>query len=318
MPILILNEEEVRQLLTMDMALEAVEAGFRKLALDEAQNVPRARCQTDHSMLHVMSGAAKTLGIMGYKAYTTAKAGAQFHVGLFDGKTGALTAILQADYLGQVRTGAASGVATKYLARPEAAEVGLYGAGKQARQQLVAVCKVRKIKRVQVYSRNEENRKQFCTELTGLCGVPVEPVAKPEEAARGKDIVITAMSSRDPVLKGEWLAEGMHLNVIGSNFISKAEVDAEAIRRCRPIVVDSKDQAHLEAGDFHQAIESGAIHWSGVAELGPVIVGRASGRKSPQEISLFKSLGIAMEDITTAARVVAKAKEAGVGRYVEW
>src|ERR1700722_10353534 len=139
MAILLLNEEEVRQLLTMEMAMEAVEQGLRKMALEEAQNVPRARCQTDHAMLHVLSAAAKTLGAMGYKAYSTGRQGAHFHVGLFDGKTGALTAILQADYLGQVRTGAASGIATKYLARPDAATVGLYGAGKQARTQLLAV-----------------------------------------------------------------------------------------------------------------------------------------------------------------------------------
>jgi ornithine cyclodeaminase/alanine dehydrogenase-like protein (mu-crystallin family) len=317
MSILLLNENEVRQLLTMEMALEAVEAGFRKQGLDEAQNVPRTRCQTDHAMLHVLSGAAKTLGVMGYKAYTTSKQGAQFHVGIFDGKSGALTAILQADYLGQVRTGAASGIATKYLARPESAEVGLYGAGKQAAQQLVAVCKVRPIKRIQVYSRNEANRSKFCTEMSALCQVLVEPVANPADAARHKDIVITATNSRD-VLQGEWLAEGTHLNVIGSNFVSKAEVDAETMRRSKPIVVDSKDQAHFEAGDFHQALEKGALQWSNIVELGTVLVGRAPGRKSPDEISLFKSLGIALEDITTAAKVVAKAKEAGVGRIIDW
>jgi len=317
MSILLLNEDEVRNLLTMEMALDAVEAGFRKQGLDEAQNIPRTRCQTDHAMLHVLSGAAKTLGVMGYKAYTTSKRGARFHVGIFDGKTGELTAILQADYLGQVRTGAASGVATKYLARPECAEVGLFGAGKQAAQQLVAMCKVRPIKRIQVYSRNEENKKKFCTEMSALCQVPVEPVANPIDAARNKDIVITATNSRD-VLQGDWIAEGTHLNVIGSNFVSKAEVDAETIRRSKPIVVDSKDQAHFEAGDFHQALEKGAMSWSSIVELGTVIVGRAPGRKAPEEISLFKSLGIALEDITTAAKVVAKAKEAGVGRTIEW
>jgi ornithine cyclodeaminase/alanine dehydrogenase-like protein (mu-crystallin family) len=315
---LLLNEDEVRNLLTMEMALEAVEAGFRKQGLDEAQNIPRARCQTDHAMLHVLSAAAKTLGVMGYKAYTTSKRGAQFHVGLFDGKTGALTAILQADYHGQVRTGAASGVATKYLARPESAEVGCYGAGKQAAQQLIAVCKVRPIKRIQVYSRNADNLRKFCIDMSEACQVPVEPVTEPADAGRNKDIVITATSSRDPVLMGEWLAEGTHLNAIGSNFISKAEVDAEVIRRCKPIVVDSKDQAHIEAGDFHQALEKGVLHWSNVVELGTVIVGRASGRKEPNEISLFKSLGIALEDIATAGKVVAKAKETGVGRTIEW
>ncbi len=318
MSILLLTEHEVKGLLTMEMALEAVEAGLRKIGLDEAQNIPRSRCQTDHAMLHMMSAAAKTLGVMGYKAYTTSKKGGHFHVGLCDGKSGELTALVQADWLGQVRTGAASGVATKVLARPEACEVGLYGTGKQARTQLMAVCKVRAVKRIQVFGRNEENRKQFCTEMSAVCQVSVEPVADPQDAARAKDIVITATTSREPVLKGEWLSEGTHVNAIGSNFISKAELDLAAIRRCHPIVVDSKEQAHLEAGDFHQAIGSGTLHWKNVVELGSVLSGRAVGRTSPLEISLFKSLGIAIEDIATVAKVVAKAKEAGVGRMVDW
>src|ERR1043165_3903974 len=198
MAILLLNEDEVRQLLTMEMALEAVERGLRKLALEEAQNIPRARCQTDHVMLHTMSAAAKTLGVMGYKAYTTSRRGAQFHVGLFDGKTGELVALIQADYLGQMRTGAASGIATKYLARQDASTVGLFGTGKQARTQLQAICKVRKITHVRVYSRNEENRRQFCDEMTPVCHCPVEPAARPEEAAENKDIVITAAQKTGP------------------------------------------------------------------------------------------------------------------------
>src|ERR1700680_4760500 len=158
MPVLLLNEEEVRDLLTLDMALEAVEAVLRKQALEEATNIPRTRCQTDHAMLHVMSASAKTLGVMGYKAYSSSRKVTSFQLGLFDGKTGALLSLMQADYLGQVRTGAASGVATQYMARPEASEVGVFGSGKQARTQLQAVCKVRKIEHVQVYSPSEERR----------------------------------------------------------------------------------------------------------------------------------------------------------------
>src|ERR1700693_4158195 len=142
----------------MEMALEGVQDALRKLALDEGQNVSRARTQTDHAMLHVMSAAAKTLGVMGYKSYTTSRKGANFHVGLYDGKTGALLALIQADYLGQMRTGAASGVATQYMARHDAQEVGLFGTGKQARTQLLVVCKVRAVRHVHVYSPSEEHR----------------------------------------------------------------------------------------------------------------------------------------------------------------
>jgi ornithine cyclodeaminase/alanine dehydrogenase-like protein (mu-crystallin family) len=318
MPMLLLTEEEVRQLLTMDMALEGVADGLRKLALDEAQNVSRARSQTDHVMLHVMSASAKTLGVMGYKAYTTGRKGTHFHVCLFDGKSGAPLALIQADYLGQVRTGAASGVATEYMARPDASEVGLFGSGTQARTQLLAVCKVRKIRRVQVYSPNEEHRRQFAVEMSKLCQVEIEPVPRPEMAAEDKDIVITATTSREPVLNGHWIAEGTHVNAVGSNFLAKAEIDAVGVRRCDSIVVDSKDQARLEAGDFVQPLEEGSIHWADVHELGQVIVGRYTGRAHPQDVTLFKSLGIAIEDIAVAARVYAKAQAAGAGRVIEW
>jgi alanine dehydrogenase len=318
MPILILNEADVRQLLTMDMALDAVEEALRTLALNEAQNVLRARTQTDSAMLHVMSASAKLLGAMGYKAYTTSRKGAQFHVGLFDGKTGDLSAILQADYLGQVRTGAASGIATKYLARPESATVGLFGAGKQARTQLEAICKVRKIKLVQVFSRTADRCKQFCAEMTKLCGCQIEPVAKAEDATRNKDIVITATTASDPVLFGDWLTEGTHMNVVGSNFISKVEIDAIAIQRSKLITVDSKEQARLEAGDFHAALTANAFKWSEVREIGQVIVGHTPGRAAASDITLFKSVGIAIEDVATAAKVVALAKEQNVGKWIDW
>src|SRR5580700_5985726 len=172
--VLLLNENDVRQLLTMEMALEAVEAGLRKLALDEAQNVSRARVQTDHCMLHTMAAAIKGLGVMGAKVYATSRRnGAHFHFVLFDGKTGALLCLMQADYLGQMRTGAASGVATQYMARPDASDVGLFGSGKQARTQLLAVCKVRRVRRVHVYSPNEERRRKFADEMSELCQTEV-------------------------------------------------------------------------------------------------------------------------------------------------
>ena len=318
MSVLLLTEEEVRQLLTMDMAMEAVADALRRMALDELQNVPRSRVQTDHAMLHVMSASAKTLGVMGYKAYSTSRKGTHFHVGLYDGKTGAPLAVLQADHLGQMRTGAASGVATQFMARPDASEVGLFGSGKQARTQLEAVCRVRKIRRVQVYSPNEDRRRKFAAEMSTVCRTEVEPVPRPEMAAEDKDIVITATTSREPVLNGHWIAEGTHLNAIGSNFLGKAEIDAVCVRRCESIVVDSKDQARLEAGDFVQALEEGSIHWADIHELGQVIVGRFTGRAHPQDVTLFKSLGIAAEDVAVAARVFERARAAGVGRVVEW
>jgi ornithine cyclodeaminase/alanine dehydrogenase-like protein (mu-crystallin family) len=312
MGVLLLSEDDVRRALTMDAALEAVEAGLRALALDEAQNLPRARAQTDHAILHVLGAAAKPLGAMGAKVYASSRKGAQFVVALFDGRTGALLSLMQADYLGQVRTGAASGVATRYMAREDASEVGLFGTGKQARTQLEAVCKVRRVRRAQVYSPSEEHRRRFADEMSRRCDVEVVPVPRPQEAAEDKDILITATTSREPVLAGAWIAQGAHINAAGSNFLGKAELDAAAVRRCATVVVDSKDQARLEAGDFQQPLEDGSLHWSDVRELGQVIVGRFPGRRHPEDITLFKSLGVGIED------VAARALELGLGTTIDW
>jgi ornithine cyclodeaminase/alanine dehydrogenase-like protein (mu-crystallin family) len=317
--VLLLTEDEVCRLLTMEMALEAVEQGLRKMALDEAQNISRARAQTDHAMLHLMGASIKTMGVMGSKVYATTRKGeARFHVSLFDGKTGALLALIQADYLGQMRTGAASGIATQYMARADATEVGLFGSGKQARTQLLAVCKVRKVRRAQVYSPNEERRRRFCAELSEECQTDVVPVSRPEQAADNKDIIITATNSREPVLHGHWVGQGTHLNAVGSNFSVKAELDAAVIRRCGSIVVDSKDQARLEAGDLLLAQDDGSFRWADVRELGQVVVGRYTARRHPQDVTLFKSLGIAIEDVAVASRVYQRAVAEGVGRFIDW
>jgi ornithine cyclodeaminase/alanine dehydrogenase-like protein (mu-crystallin family) len=316
MSVLYLTENEVRRLLTMDDALLIVEAAFRKLSLDEAENVPRRRCRTDHVMLHVLPAAVRTLNAIGFKAYTTGKFPATFHVYLFDPKVGGLTAILEADYLGQVRTGAASGVATKLLARPDAQTVGLFGTGRQARTQLEAVCKVRTITRAVVYSRNEERRTAFAKEMSQTCKTEVVPAEKPEDAAKGLDIIITATTSREPVLFGSWVSEGMHLNLIGSNFLAKAETDSEVFRKATLITADSVEQAKLEAGDFVAAMRDGVIGWSDVYEFGHVLAGRYPGRQSATEITVFKSLGLGIEDVAVAARVVEKAQTAGMGQKI--
>lgn len=317
MAVLHLNEDEVRRLLTMEMAIEAVEAGLKKMALEEAFNVPRSRCQTDHAMLHILPAAAKTLGVIGYKAYIATKTGVRFHVTIYDGKTGEMLSIMQADYLGQVRTGAASAVATKHLARKDATTVGIFGAGKQARTQLLGVSKVRSLSRAVVYSPNEDRRKAFATEMTAASGVEVIPVATTEEAARGLDIICTATTAREPVLRGEWLAPGQHLNVVGSNYLAKSEVDVEVLKRANVVTIDSKDQGRLEAGDLVAALDQGVIEWIDVAEIGRVVAMRSPGRQSPDDITLFKSLGIGLEDIAVAIKVYQKAKAENVGRMIE-
>ena len=315
---LLLTEDDVRRLLPMEAAITAVEAALREQGQDRAQNITRGRCQTQNIMLHLLGGAANAARAIGYKAYTTGRHGARFHVGLFDGESGAALALIQADALGQLRTGAAGGVAVKYMARADADVAGIIGAGKQARTQAWAIAKVRPLRRLRVFSRNEENRRAFVKEMTPLCECEIEPVTRAEEAVRDTDIVITATSSKTPVLTGSWLAQGTHLCAVGSNFMHKAELDSAVFRRAKTVVVDSKDQARLEAGDFAAALEEGVLHWPDVHELHQVVVGRFRGRDHPEDVTVFKSLGLGLEDVAVAAHVYAAALTAGVGREVEF
>lgn len=313
MAALFLTEDEVRDLIDMETAIEVLDEAFRELAAGRAQNVPRARAGSPGVMLHTMSAAAESLGVVGWKAYTTTRTGARFHVALYDAQSGEMLVLMEADYLGQVRTGAASGVATQYMARPDAKTVGIFGTGKQARTQLKAVCTVRRIEQVEVYSRNDERRVRFAEEMSEYCNTRVVPVHAPDAAAAEKDIVITATSSREPVFDGRILDEGTHLNVVGSNFLLKAEIDDTTVRRADVIVCDSIAQCRLEAGDFVAALEEGAIDWAHVKELSAVVAGTETGRATPENITLFKSVGLALEDVAVAARILQLANEEGVG-----
>jgi ornithine cyclodeaminase/alanine dehydrogenase-like protein (mu-crystallin family) len=314
---LLLTEKHVTELLDMDTAIAAVEEVLRDQAEGQAANRPRYRVAMPASQLHVMAAGDKRLGVTGLKAYTASRKGARFLVFLYDAESGDLLAMIEADRLGQMRTGAASGVATKHMARADADTVGIYGTGWQAESQLMAVCAVRKIKSITAYGRNADRREAFARKMTALLKIEVTPADSPEEAARGKSIVITATSAREPVLKGEWIDAGTHLNVVGSNFLSKAEVDIETIRRASIIAVDSIEQSRIEAGDLMPAIERGVISWESVTELGRIVASRDPGRTSEGDITLFKSNGIALEDISTALRIYHLARERGVGEQIE-
>ncbi len=318
MSVLFLTEADVQRVLTMDLAIEAVEAGLRKMGLEEAFNNPRSRLQTDHTMLHVLAASAKTLGVIGFKAYTASRDGStRFHLTLYDAKTGEMTALMQADFLGQMRTGAASGVATKYLARKNAATAGIFGTGRQARTQLLALSRVRSLTKAYVWGRDKQRRETFAHEMSERCALEVLPTNRAEEAAEGLDIIATATTAREPILNGGWLTPGQHLNIAGSNFASKAEIDVKVLKRATFVCIDSKEQGKIEAGDFMAAFDQHVISWSDVHELGRLVANRVPGRASDEDITLFKSLGIGLEDIAVGARVLEKAKEAGLGTRLE-
>jgi alanine dehydrogenase len=313
---LLLREKDVAELLDMNTALAAVEEVLRDQAEGEAVNRARNRVSTQSSQLSYMVASDNRLGVYGLKTYTVSRKGARFLVSLYESQTGDLLAMMEADKLGQMRTGAASGIATKYMARADADTVGIYGTGWQAESQLMAVCAVREIKTIRAYSRSPERREAFAAKMSSQLGVEVVAVETPEEAARDQAIVITITSGREPVLKGEWLAKGAHVNAAGSNFLTKAEIDVETVRRSEVIAVDSLETAKVEGGDLLPSVERGVINWESLIELGRIVAGQCKGRTSDDDITLFKSHGIALEDIATALRVYHLAKERGIGEKI--
>src|SRR5271155_385673 len=314
---LLLSEADVQQILTMPMALAAVEDSFRRLADGTALLHSRQRLHIPgKSYLHYMAAADGAGNYMGMKIYTSAKVGLRFLVPLFQVDSGELHALIEADYLGQIRTGAASGVATKLLARADASKIGIIGTGLQSRTQLHALALVRSIAGVRAFSRTLEHRERFAKEMTAELGFPVVAVASAQEAVRGADIVVTSTTSTDPVLDGSWLAPGMHVNAIGANFPQKHELDGAAIRRCDIIVADSREQSKMESGDLIQMYGDDNRRWSSVTELAEIVAGKTPGRSNPQQITLFKSNGIASEDIVVAGKIYELARERGIGRQV--
>ncbi|MFN8483905.1 MAG: ornithine cyclodeaminase family protein [Anaerolineae bacterium] len=315
MPIL-LHESDVERLLSMPEAVAAVERMFREMGEGQVLNIPRRRTRLPNGMMHVMAAANPALGYLGLKCYTVFQGKARFVVLLFSSQTGELLAILEADTLGQRRTGAASGVATKYMARADARVVGIYGTGWQARSQLAAVAAVRRLERVYAYGRNAERRATFAREMSEGLGVEVVPVDRPEAAAEGADILVTITSAREPVLKGEWIGTGVHVNAAGSNSLIRREIDEETVRRMSRIVTDDLEQTKIEGGDLLPSVERGQIHWGQVHGLAEVVAGYYPGRADVEENTLFNSLGLAAEDIAAAAVVYEKAVAQGIGERV--
>src|SRR5919108_4157761 len=232
---LLLNGQQVTDILPMEMAIVAVEEALKQHGLGTAINNPRTRVRLPTGQLHMMGAALPMRGVIGYKAYTAFRGQARFHVMLYSTESGELLALLQADRLGQMRTGAASGVATKYMARVDARRVGIFGTGWQARSQLEAVCAVRQIQAIKAFGRDATRRQAFCADMSQQLGIPVEPADTPEAAVRGIDVVITATSAREPLFDGNWLESGAHVNAIGSNALIRREVGVAPGRR-RPLV----------------------------------------------------------------------------------
>jgi ornithine cyclodeaminase/alanine dehydrogenase-like protein (mu-crystallin family) len=310
---LFLTEDQVDELLhvkdTMDIIEQSILDQGRKIAI----NKPRTYVKTEHVGLAMLQASVPGINRVGFKTYTTCPEGVRFWVMLFDGRAGSLDAIIEAENLSTIRTGAASGVATKYLARQDASTVAILGTGYQAASQLEAVCAARPIKKVLAWSRTPENVRKFCEKMTPRVGIPVEPAATAKEAVADADVIVTITSSKTPILMGDWIKPGAHINLAGAMKPTSREIDDRTLARASVMTVDDWKQAHGEAGEFIEGVANGVMTWDQVKELGDVMAGNEPGRKSDQDITLFKSHGIGIWDVAAGQRVLEIALKRKVG-----
>jgi len=310
---LFLSEADVKQVLTMEMALEGVESAHRDLSLGQALDTPRARSRLPQTALHILQGALPAQGVLGYKAYTSNRSGNRFLVHLFDAASGRLQAVIESDYLGMIRTGATSGLAARWLARPDTKVAGIFGAGWQAEGHVRAICAALPLEQVKVFSRKADKLQAFCQRLSAQTGVAVVPAASAEETVRGSDLLGTVTTAALPLFDAEWLEPGTHINAAGSNALIRQELSEATLKRCDLIAVDSVPTALAEAGDLLPLLEKGRLHPRQMVELGEVIIGRHAGRSNNEQITVFESQGMAIQDLAVALRVLQAAEAQGLG-----
>lgn len=304
---LYLTEADVAKLLTPADAIDAVERCFERLARGEVENRPRVRQKADGGAFAVMSAVDHELRLAGVKSYAWLPSGTPFVVCLFDLDRGELAAVIEADKLGQLRTGAASAVAAKHLAGDGAKSLGVLGCGWQAESQVQCIrAAVPTIDRVVAYCRTEESLERFCEQVGAEAG-------ETHRDAGEHDVVVTVTTSRDPVLRGEWLRPGALVCAVGANDRRARELDNAVLERASFVCCDSKEQAKLESGDLIEPIEQGILDWLEVHELQEVVAGEVQGRQSAEDVVLFKSNGIAAWDVAAGALALERARERGAG-----
>lgn len=311
---LYLTEDDVGRLVGVGDAIAALEACFPYWDRGGACNMPRQRLVLPERAVNIMAASVPQLGVFGTKVYFRGC----FHVTLYDIEGRRMLALIEANLLGALRTGAASGVATRALARAEAATLGLIGTGKQARTQLLAIAEVRELTDIRVFGRDARRRAAFADDMAAETGLAVIPSDSAEACVAGADIVVAATNSAEPVVLGDWLAPGTHVNAIGANAYARRELDERAVRRAAVVAVDDRDQAAIEARELIDLADSGALDWDDVVELGPLLRGDVAGRADADDITLYKSLGVAFEDVVFAKTIHDRALAAGAGtRFAE-
>jgi ornithine cyclodeaminase/alanine dehydrogenase-like protein (mu-crystallin family) len=315
---LFLRDEDVRRTVTMDQMLQAIESMQRHYGLGQAYNLPRRKIIASGGTLAVMGGGLFYEGLLGVKTYTVVKGAYSFQVSLYDAGTGKLLCYTQANRLGQLRTGATTGVAVKYLSNSDASTVGIIGTGYQAPTQLEAICKVRNIEKVKAYSRNPERREAFARSMTDALGIKVAATATKREAVRGSDIVICIAATMEPVLEGGWLGPGATVIGAGPTTWRAREVDDATFARADKLFVDSPEQATQEAGDMASAVDRGLLQWSQLLELRHAVAGLVPGRDSRDQVIYAKLMGTGVADVAAAKLAHDRARAEGVGMEMDW
>lgn len=315
---LFLRDEDVRKCISMDEMLEAIESMQRHYGNGEAYNLARRKIIASGGMLSVMGGGLYYQGMLGVKTYTVVKGVYSFQVSLYDADTGKLLCYTQANRLGQLRTGATSGVAVRHLAKSDATTIGIIGTGGQAPTQLEAVCKVRKINKVIAYSRNAERREAFARSMADTMGMVVEAADSNRKAVEGSDIIICIAATTTPVLEGDWLSDGNTVIGAGPSSWQHQEVDDATFSKADKIFVDSPEQAPMEAGDMASAVDRGLLQWSQLLELRHAVAGKVKGRDNDQQIIYAKLMGTGVADVAAAALAYKKAQEMGLGTEMDW
>lgn len=314
---LLIREAEVNELISMSDATDAVEEGFRQLGVGIAFNNPRSRVKLGGEIMHVLPAALPEMDALGLKSYTAFRSGIRFLVLLYSAKTGELKALIQAQRLGELRTGGAASVAIKHMARTQTPRGALFGAGVMGKAMLEGMFNARSFEQVSVVDVNAERLNTFCAEMSDRHAANIVPARSADEAIEDAQVVVTMTTSKEPVFDGKRLASGATVVAAGSNLLQKREVDSTVIRRSARIVVESIEQSALEAGDLFVPIDSGHLHWNQVHELSEVVLGSYPGRASDDEINLFKSVGLGLQDMAVAARIYDAAVAAGAGMEVD-
>jgi len=311
---LFLNDVDVKALMSMSDCVGVMEDAFNQAGDGKVWNRPRSRIRMPRGFHHLMAAYLADSEVFGLKTYTSFRSGTRFTTMLYDSNNGDLLAMVQGPRIGQLRTGAVTGVGTKHMSRANSSTVGIIGAGFQSRGQIEGVCAVRDIASAKIFDVSEENAQKMADEMGDSLGVQTSVAGSAEEAVTDVDIIITMTTARTPVLLGDWLKEGQHINAAGSNHWIRQEVDDNVIRKADRIVADSIEDAKIESGDLLFPIERGRVMWSAIRELSDVVCGHIKGRESDQEITLFESQGVAITDVAAANFVYRKAIDAGMGQ----